>query len=97
VSDVSDTLRWRLILGCLVLAAILLPESALVLVQDLQGPWRGDAPARAVADATPVRASTSPLKQERAEASVALEDSLVRARRDPFRTDPRPVAVLLAR
>jgi hypothetical protein len=97
VSGVSDTLRWRLILGCLVLAAILLPESAAVLVQDLQGPWRGDAPMRAVADARPHHASTSPLKQERAEASVALEDLLGRARRDPFRTDPRPVAGLLGR
>ena len=87
----SNVLRWRLILGCLVLGAILAPESALVLVQDLQGPWRG-APT---ADAA-LASEAQVLKPRRAEASVAPENFLARARRD-IRTDPRPVAVLLAR
>jgi hypothetical protein len=89
----SNTVRWRLILGCLVLGAILAPESALVLVQDLQGPWRGDASARASALASDAQA----LKPRRAEASVVHEELLARARRATLRSDTRPVAVLVAR
>jgi len=87
----SNALRWRLILGCLVLGAILAPESALVLVQDLQGPWRGASTAD-----TALASDAQLLKPRRAKASVAPEDFLARARRD-LHTDPRPVAVLLAR
>jgi len=93
MSPLSNGLRWKLILGCLVLGAILAPESALVVVQDLQGPWRdASTPTAALA------AGSHVLKPGRSEASVAPEDLLlVRARRDTIRTDPRPVAVLLAR
>jgi hypothetical protein len=89
----SNSLRWRLILGCLVLGAILAPESALILVQDLQGPWRGDASTHATALASEAQV----LKPRRTEASVVHEEFLARARRDTLRTDARPVAALLAR
>jgi hypothetical protein len=91
----SQGLRWKLILGCLVLAAVEAPGAALVLVQDLEGPWRGETPARAAVLAT-VR-PTPALKPHLPEASVVQEDVLGRARRDSFHTDPRPVAILLAR
>jgi hypothetical protein len=97
MSPISNGLRWKLILGCLVLGAILAPESALVVVQDLRGPWgpaRGEASRESAVALVP---DAHVLKPARSEASVALQEQLVRARRDPFRTDPRPVAVLVAR
>jgi hypothetical protein len=48
---VNEASRWTLILGCLLLAILEAPESSLVLVQDLRGPWRAgeDAGAGALA------------------------------------------------
>ena len=38
----NEALRWTLVLGCLLLAILEAPHSALVLVQDLHGPWRAE-------------------------------------------------------
>jgi len=48
MTPVSDGLRWILIVGCLLLAALEAPQSSLVLLEDLRGPWRaGDEVAAA--------------------------------------------------
>lgn len=41
-------LRWNLILGCAVVAALELPHDARVLAQDLRGPWGTSASPGAV-------------------------------------------------
>lgn len=35
----SDVLRWKLVVGCLVIAALSLPDGAAVLAHDLGGPY----------------------------------------------------------
>ncbi len=106
----SEGLRWTLILGCLLLATLEAPESSLVLVQDLQGPWRAGRDARDRAstlaeEAVPSRAagtiSFAALKPEGADASVAPEDAFGLDRYlPPRRADKlatRNVAILIAR
>ena len=69
MTAVNEGLRWTLILGCLLLTALEAPESSLVLVQDLQGPWRAERTQRP----PDARAALNP---GAAGASVAPEDDL---------------------
>lgn len=79
----NEALRWTLILGCLLLAILEAPRSALVLVQDLRGPWRAEPVAagvdlavrgeRAPACEAPTNRSRA-LKPDGALASAAPED-----------------------
>ena len=97
----SQGLRWKLILGCLLLAALEAPDSAVVLAQDLGGPWREDADLHVAAAPLSAQSvawvSDTDLKELRADASVNPEDLLVRAHRRPLRSDPRPLAALVVR
>lgn len=63
----NAALRWKLILGCLVVAALGLPDGAAVLAHDLDGPYcaYGSAPT----SETEARASTWTVFDPRAEAS----------------------------
>lgn len=97
----SEGLRWKLALGCLLLAALEAPGSALVLVQDLEGPWRTGPGARGVVSARSLEsASVIPprlLQPSGADVPVAPEALLAIDRSPAPRLDPRPVAVLVAR
>lgn len=95
----SENLRWKLIVGCLLLAALEAPESALVFVQDLRGPWRSGAAAgeSAAPLAAAPRAPTPTLKPLGLDASVAGEEFLGLDRNPPHRPAPRAVAVLAVR
>lgn len=99
MSAMSENLRWKLIVGCLLLAALEAPESALVFVQDLRGPWRsGAAAAESAAPlAAAPRATTPTLQPLAPDASVAGEDLLGLDRNPPHRPAPRAVAVLAVR
>ncbi len=97
----SRSLRWKLILGCLGLAALEAPDSALVLVQDLHGPWKSAARfAGAVASRDAPSPSSSPstaLIDTPADASVVTEELRASDRNRPPRLSARPLAVLAAR
>lgn len=95
----SENLRWKLIVGCLLLAALEAPECALVLVQDLRGPWRSGATAGTSAAplAAAPRAPSSTLKPLATDASVTGEELLGLDRIPPRRPAPRAVAVLAVR
>ena len=99
MSSMSRSLRWKLILGCLGLAALEAPDSALVLVQDLHGPWRSAVRlAGAVASSEAPSLNPSPaLIETAADASVVTEDPRVSDRNRPPRLSSRPLAVLAAR
>jgi hypothetical protein len=89
---VNEALRWTLVLGCLLLAILEAPHSALLLVQDLRGPWRPEpvvSLAPAVKAAVP---SSSTLQDDRAFASVEPENDLATDRR----TSDRPARDLAA-
>jgi hypothetical protein len=78
---VNEALRWTLVLGCLLLAILEAPHSALVLVQDLRGPWRAE-PTISLAPAAKAPASpSSRLQDDRAFASVDPENALAIDRR----------------
>jgi hypothetical protein len=101
MSSMSENLRWKLIVGCLLLAALEAPESALVLVEDLRGPWRSGA---AVADpvatlsTAPTASEPSPaLKPLGADASVATEDVLAIDRNRSHRSARHTRSILAAR
>ncbi|HEV8111666.1 MAG TPA: hypothetical protein VGR31_02740 [Planctomycetota bacterium] len=79
----SEGLRWKLVVGCLLLAVLEAPESALVVIQDLRGPWRIETPPT-----LHVAASDAP---------VVSKERLVLDRNHPFPIAPRDVAVLFAR
>ncbi|MBK7876360.1 MAG: hypothetical protein IPJ77_11490 [Planctomycetes bacterium] len=49
----NSTLRWNLLLGCVVLAVIQLPNDAEVLAHDLQGPYCASASAGACTTSGP--------------------------------------------
>jgi len=59
----SPGLRWMLILGCLMLAALEAPRSSSLVVEDLGGPYRAPLAARNVAQA---RALVVAVEAERA-------------------------------
>lgn len=67
----NEALRWTLVLGCLLLAILEAPHSALVLVQDLRGPWRAAPPVERVA-----QPRSSILQPDGAFASVDPENAL---------------------
>jgi hypothetical protein len=107
---VNEALRWTLILGCLLLAILEAPQSSLVLVQDLRGPWRAELSAAdpvlaLVGVHAPARKdptiSSRTLKPLGAFASVAPEDVLGPDCSPPDRYPRHPVsyrfALLLAR
>jgi hypothetical protein len=79
----SEGLRWKLFVGCLLLAVLEAPESALVIVQDLRGPWRNETPP-----ALQVAVSDAP---------VVPKERLVLDRNHHYPIAPRDVAVLFAR
>jgi len=101
MSSINESLRWKLVVGCLLLAALEAPESALVLVQDLRGLWRSEAGVRdpsAFFSAAPVPSDPSPaLKPLGADASVATEDVLVFDRNRSHRSARHAHTVLAAR
>ncbi len=47
----SESLRWKLCLGCLLVAALEAPKSALLVLEDLEGPYAAPAPAKVAARA----------------------------------------------
>jgi hypothetical protein len=78
----SEGLRWKLVVGCLLLAVLEAPESALVVVQDLRGPWRIETPP-----ALQVAVSNAPV----------VPKARIVDRNHPSPIAPRDVAVLFAR
>lgn len=56
----NEAQRWTLVIGCILLAILEAPQSALVLVQDLRGPWR----AEPIADGSEVAESAEPAPVE---------------------------------
>jgi hypothetical protein len=101
MSSMSENLRWKLIVGCLLLAVLEAPESVLVLAEDLRGPWRSGAAAVdpvATLSGAPAPADASPaLKPLGADASVATEDVLVIDRNRSHRSARHTRSVLAAR
>ncbi len=95
----SEGLRWKLVVGCLLLAVLEAPESALVVVQDLRGPWRVEAPvtARAPVSAVALGETSAVLQVGSPDASVGPKERLGFDRNHPFPLARRDVAVLLAR
>lgn len=77
MSAVNEALRWTLVLGCLLLAILEAPHSALVLAQDLRGPWRAEPQVEQVIVRRSIPVQTaSTLQPDGAFASVDPENAL---------------------
>lgn len=80
----NESLRWKLVLGCLLIAGLEVPEVALQLLQDLGGPYRPDQHPTARLEAAPALARppailVAALELPRREASLPFLASGARA------------------